>query len=252
MFELFFYNREMINEIMKVFTTFVISYTFLFAAAAFTGGASACRTAIGSGFITLALVRPFPVLNETVFVLSLVLSALLVLKKEYSISEFAAVVAGFIFALLCAAGAEYLRSSFTRIGDEWSGVIAGLAALMTGIIVSLAKKAHAVKLYYEVGITDSAGRERKFKGYLDTGNALYDEGEAVIIISDKAAKKVGVVPDGYMALGTVSGVGVLPKTRLNYKIYYDKNKHKLYSTPALISDKMGRRGYDVLIHKDMK
>lgn len=242
----------MTNEILKVFATFVTAYTFLFASSAFIGGASACRTASGAALMTIAHIRPFPVLNETVFVVCLVLSALLILKKEYTFSELTTTIAGFIFVFLCVAGAEYLRLSFTRIGDEWSGVVAGGAALMTGVVVSLAKKAHAVKLYYEVGITDPEGRERRFKGYLDTGNALYDEGEAVIVISEKAARKVGAVPDGYMALGTVSGVGVLPKTRLNYKIYYDKNKHKLYSTPALISDKMGKRGYDVLIHKDMK
>ncbi len=242
----------MSDGILFVFEIFVIAYTFVFAAASFAGGIELWRAFACAALISVAYIRPVPVLSEAVFSVSLVSAALLIVKKELSFGEFCTVSAGFVFVLLSAAGTVYFLERFTSVEAEWYGVAAGICAVSVSVMTSIVKKARSSKLIYDVLIADASGREHRFKGYLDTGNALYDNGEAVIVVSRKAAAKLGVTADGYMAVDTVSGIGVLPKTRLEYKIYYDKNRHKLYSTPALISDKMGKRGYDVLIHKDMK
>ena len=98
---------------------------------------------------------------------------------------------------------------------------------------------------------DSGGKIYSCRGYVDTGNALYKDGKPVIVVSGRMAKKLSLSAEDSLTVSTVSGVREMPLTELTYKIYSDKKTHKLYSSYAIISDKMEVRGYDVLLHKDM-
>ena len=241
-----------ITEILNAFTVFVTAYIVLYAAASFIGGAPALRNTVAAVILSIAYLRPLPVISDTAFAVSLTIAALLILKKELAFGEFTLLTAGYALVLAAVTGAEYIRLSFTDVGDVWSPVVSGGVAIAISVLTYIMRKAREQKVYYDVGVLTEDGREHKLKGYLDTGNALYSDGEAVVVLSERAAEKLKLKATGYMAVNTVSGVGLLPETRLKYKIYYDKFRHKLYSTPALISDKMGRRGYDVIIHRDMK
>lgn len=89
------------------------------------------------------------------------------------------------------------------------------------------------------------------KGYYDSGNALYYEGEPVVVISNRFFSILGQEPIGEIAVNSVGGIQNLPLIPLTCKIYYGEKKNMIYHTYAAVSRHVDGRKYDILLHRDM-
>lgn len=233
-------------NILDAFGSFTVAFLTIYAAAMPLNGSLA-----GELFAAVLIVlgrADIPSLSPLVFRLSMTLSALLVVKKEFVFSEFTRLVLNFIIISLAAFGAGFLREELNA-PEEWRYVFEGAVPAVTALTYDAGRRISRERLHLTVAFPTENG-ERFFKGFLDTGNGLYSGGEPVVVISEKVAGKLGIEPAGEIYVRTVAGIKALPLGRAEYKIYYDKNKHKLYSTPVAISDKMGF-GQEVLLHRDM-
>lgn len=89
------------------------------------------------------------------------------------------------------------------------------------------------------------------KGYYDSGNVLYYEGEPVVVISNRFYSALGQEPIGEIAVNSVGGIQNLPLIPLTCKIYYGGKKNMIYHTYAAVSRHVDGRKYDILLHRDM-
>ena len=236
------------NDIItEIFGSYAVAFLIVYAAALPLNGV-VIRELFSAALLCLAD-ADVQTLSPAVYKISLVLSALLIVKKELKFTEFTKLSVNFIIICLAIFGLEYLRSNFTGITDEWGFVLSGSVPAVFALAYETGKRFSAEKLSYRVAFVTDKG-ECVFRGFLDTGNRLYEKGEPVIVVSRAAAERAGLKADASIFVKTVAGVKALPSCRAAYRIYYDKNKHKLYSTPVVISDKIGF-GQDVLLHGEM-
>ena len=236
------------NEVLlELFGGYAVTFLIIYAAALPLKG-ELLRETLSAALICLAN-ADIETVSPIIYKLSLTVAALLIVKKELRFTEFSKLSVNFIIVYLAVYGADYFRENYTAVSDEWGYVVRGIVPALFALMYDAGKRLSSEKFTYTVGFLTERG-EIKFKGYLDTGNRLYEGGEPVIVISGRAAEKLALKPDGSIFVKTVAGIKQLPSLRAEYKIYYDKNKHKLYSTPVVISDKIGF-GQDVLLHADM-
>lgn len=86
--------------------------------------------------------------------------------------------------------------------------------------------------------------------YYDTGNKLYYNGQAVIVLSERLFKKTKLKTIGKMEVGTINGIKECEMTELTIKITDKDKKQQKFTTKAVISSTIDNKIYDVILHKD--
>lgn len=248
---------EKIKEfgVAEMFLSFTTAYFLLYAVTRFTKGElSVIRLIVASIVCALSEVVGC-MLTEVyaiLFLFSTSMLVLLLIKSEYGVKEFISVTT--VYCALRVALELVNAGANALIYDKTLSGYVTTASLFV-IFVSVNALSSLARSKFRpsdiVGIEASfCGKTLKLKGFRDTGNALYEGGKPVSVISEKVAKRLGVVATGEIAVNTVAGIKLLPSADIGIRLYSDKNRRKEYTTKVVISDKMVTRGYDMILHKD--
>ncbi len=233
-----------------------VNYLVFYLVTGFFRAETAVWRLLFAGGIYAAAETLGPYLDLDILLLKAILSVigLLVSKEYFTIGEFVRFFALYAVIRLALIGAE--NFFYGVFGEDYEAFGTILSASVIACVILFkaatglhdARKNRAIEPKVEILTGD---KSYSCRGYVDTGNALYKDGKPVVVVSARLAEKLGLKSDDTLAVRTVSGIKDLPIAELSYKIYSDKKTHKLYSSYAVISDKMEVRGYDVLLHKDM-
>ena len=181
--------------------------------------------------------------------------SLLVAKRDYTFLEFIRVATIYIIVRLISSAFKYLIIAVFDPNETLLTIIISLSIVLTAFSVKvvdfLTKSKKSAKKCYSLELLNGK-ISCKAKGYLDTGNMLYEGGKPVVIISAKMASSLALNSDREIAVSTISGIKILKGGEVCIKIFLDKKSHKVLRVVYAISDKMYIRGYDVLLHKDME
>lgn len=248
---------EKIKEfgVAEMFLSFATAYFLLYAVTRFTKGElSVIRLIVASIVCALSEVigGMLTGVYALVFLFSTSMLALLLIKSEYGIKEFISVTT--VYCALRVALELINAGAYALIYDKMLSSYVTTASLFVIFVAVNALNSLARSKFRPsdiVGIEASfCGKTLKLKGFRDTGNALYEGGKPVSVISKKVAERLGVVATGEIAVNTVAGIKLLPSANIGIRLYSDKNRRKEYITKVVISDKMVSRGYDMILHKD--
>lgn len=242
-------------DIIKAILSFTTAYFVLYSVSRFGKGDISVLRLIAAALIVTVANSIAEILSGIycyVFTISTTILALLLAKSDYGLTEFIKIAALYVAVSLTLDAVEESVMSLIN-SRQVSGfvTIAGVLAIyiMFESARSLAKSKfdRPDRVHVEVSYGQ---KSLKINGLFDSGNALYRNGTPVAVLSDKIAKKLGIVATGELAVSTVAGIKLLPSAEVEIKLYYDKNSGKEYITPVVISDKMVSRGYDIILHKD--
>ena len=253
---LFFVRKMEYGLLLDYLNALAINYLVYYLVTGFFRAETAIWRLLFAGGIYAAAETLEPYLDVDMLLLKAILSVIgiLVSKEYFTIGEFLRFAALYAVLRLTLIGAEnFFYDVFGEDNNAFglvisASVIACVVLFKAATGVRDARKTRALEPKVEI---ISGDKTYSFRGYVDTGNALYKDGKPVIVVSERIAKKLSLSTDDTLTVRTVSGVREMPLTELSYKIYSDKKTHKLYSSYAIVSDKMEVRGYDVLLHKDM-
>lgn len=185
----------------------------------------------------------------------IVLITILVSKRDFTILEFIKIVTIYLVVTLISRAFRSLLVSLLTPNETLLSIILSASIILTAFTVKvlyfLTNEPKKPKRTYLIEFYNN-GKSYKTKGYLDTGNMLYDMGKPVVIISTKISTELGLMGEKDIAVSTISGLTLLKGGRTTIKIFLDKKSHKVMPIVYAISDKMISRGYEVLLHKDME
>ncbi len=245
------------NGYISIILSFTSYYFVLYSVLRFTrGDLSAIRLITAALILTIAeyVGRAIDGLYCYAFIVSVTGIGLLVVKKEYGISEFVMVTVAYVAVSLTLYAVKGLIGM--GIKDDSVSSFVTVASLLVVDVMYRTIRSLAKGKYRKSPVTGVelayGGKKIRAKGFFDSGNALYRDGVPVAVISEHVARKLGVVGMGSMAVSTITGTKLLPFADIEINLYSDKNGVKSYNSPVVISDKMVCRGYDILLHKDME
>lgn len=180
---------------------------------------------------------------------------ILILRRDYTIVDFFKTSFTFLVVGILSLGVRLLIKEILDPNSTLESIFFSLSIVFTAFFVKIINRLSTpkrlTKRVYKVEVMDGEKRYLT-KGYLDSGNMLYDRGEPVVVISKRIASKLSLTPDRSVSLATASGIGVLRGGKCMIKIILDKKTHKVLPIVYAVSDKIIGREYEVILHKDME
>ncbi len=242
----------------------IIDYLLLKATFVFTGFSSRrCRLFLCAflGSI-IALVFPLVEINDIILSSLKIMSGLLILLLANSYKSFNAFFrCAIVFFLLTFVSGGAVTGLYNLLGISLGteSVVASVILpvylvlkLLSKTIIYLCKRVNVVKFCYDVELTHN-GKSIKAKGFLDTGNNLYDKENAVILCSSDFAKEFlgdSIVKTKFnkIRLNTVAG----EKTNLCFKLdkfvlYINQKEHIFNYITTCIAD-FDSTEYQIILH----
>ena len=159
-------------NILDAFGSFTVAFLTIYAAA-MPLNASLAGELFAAVLIVLGR-ADIPSLSPLVFRLSMTLSALLVVKKEFVFSEFTRLVLNFIIISLAAFGAGFLREELNA-PEEWRYVFEGAVPAVTALTYDAGRRISRERLHLTVAFPTENG-DRAFwtqgTGFMRAANRL--------------------------------------------------------------------------------
>ncbi|MDD3947704.1 MAG: sigma-E processing peptidase SpoIIGA [Clostridia bacterium] len=200
----------------------------------------------------------YPFMEEYQIIVKVLLSLamVLLLKKSFTIKDFAVTIITFYMVSFIFAGASMLLADYINDENLLPFAVCGGVVLSVGAIRLLTetfyKRKKAAVFEYPVKIENGTGGFTEAVGYYDSGNKLTgNDNNPAVVISAELAKRLALEDAGELAVNTVAGVKMMKLVNLCFKIYYGKSEHKIYHAQAVVSDSLNSKDYQIILHRDM-
>ncbi len=217
---------------------------------------STIRLVIGGVLLALGEAA-LPMLKEPTFTFKIIVNLLviLVMKKEYGLSQFIRTITVYLIILVLSSGLKLLLIELFSPNETLMKMVVCCSILALAFCFKLLRfigvKREKRRINYVVELA-CHGSKFKAKGYWDSGNRLYYNSKPVVIISKKIVKKMALQPSLEIPVQTVNGIRLLKGGKIDLKIYLDKKTHNIASVFYCVSDTILSEGNEVILHRDME
>lgn len=245
---------------------FVIDYFLLSAAFTITGKTDKIYKRIIAAAAGAVFALIFPLFSDfgaltVIFKIAAGLAVVFAAAKYKTVKEYY-VNATVFFALSFATGGAVI-GIFSLFNIDYSEETA--IAFMTlpvyiiikalkGTVKYLFTRAGEEKNFYDCEIT-FCGNTVKLKGFMDTGNSLYDGDSPVVICDKKTAVKImgkRFPKFKYITLKTVAGESKVLSFKVDFLKIFISGRANIFINITVAAVKNSGQGYDVILHPALK
>ena len=245
----------------------IIDYLMLKATFVLTGNPIRKRRLFLCAFLggVIALIYPALEINQTILTLVKIMSGVLIvlLAGQYkSVKNFYVNAIIFFFCTFLTGGV--IMGVFNLFGIEAQSefIVAGIVIpvylvlrFFGEVVKYFFKRKNVESLIYEVEISLNS-KKLKVKGFLDTGNSLFDNGEPVIICDKHFAKKNfadQIVKMKFKKIEVLTATGRRENLafKLDRLVLYNGNKEHIYENVTVCISHVNFDGYDLILHPDL-
>ena len=247
-----------------IINNLIIDFLLLKATFIFTGNPYKGRRLFLCAFLGAIISLVFPLVSFGGVLLTClkVMSGLLIIllaSRYKGLNGFVKCAVIFFCLTFLSGGAMYgIYNLFgVTIGTEFVAIFTFLPVyliikLARKVFVYLSKRANAIKLCYEVKLFYK-DKSIKARGFLDTGNNLYDKENAVILCSSEFAKEflgdsIINVKFNKITLSTVAGQSLNPSFRLDKFILYIGEKEHIFNYVTVCIANLKTGDYQIILH----
>ncbi len=247
-----------------IINNLVIDFLLLKATFIFTGIPYFGRRLFLCAFLgaCVALVFPFVETNGLILISLKIMSGLLILLLANNYKSFNAFFkCAIVFFLLTFLSGGAVTGIYNLLGIPLGteSVVATvllpvyfIIKLTRKTIIYLSKRVNTQKFCYEAQLFFK-DKSIKAKGFLDTGNSLYDGDNAVILCSSKFIKEflgesIATVKFKKLKLSTLAGGKTNLAFRLDKLILYIQNKEHIFNYVTVCIADLGSSEYDIILH----
>lgn len=217
--------------------------------------------AIGAIFAVL-----YPFIGYFNYIVKILLASVMVvfLKKFRTFKEYITTLFVFYIISFSLAGAVVMLSSFSAIDlTKYNGNIqlfpfcVATSAFIIVILIKyctteIYKRRNVVRHIYPVKIKIKDDKFLSINAFYDSGNQLYDpiNNKPMVMISKNLYEQLGECEKGEVYIKTVNGIKPMVSTNIEFWIYYDDGKNKIYKVRAGVTEALNDN-YDLILHTDM-
>lgn len=217
--------------------------------------------AIGAVFAVL-----YPFVGNFNYIIKIFLATVMIvfLRKYKSFREYITTLFLFYIISFSLAGAVVMISSFSAVDlTKYNGNIqlfpfcVGASAFIIVILIKycraeIYKRRNIVRQIYPIKVKGKDNRLLSINAFYDSGNQLYDpqSNKPMVVISQKLYNQLEQTEKGEVLIKTVNGIKTMLSTKIEFWIYFDDDRNKIYNVRAGVSDLINE-DYDLILHTEM-